>query len=464
MYTKIEILGLRGFSEKQTLNIAVPNGKNGSGLTVIVGPNNSGKSTIYEAFRAISQQQPPSFTEGKRNKIAGDKIEISIFKTDNNSLTLKTTLNGGSETEHLLNNLNKAEVKFLTVPSRRTFSPFFSKSIHNRDQYINTSNLQAVRGSQFDNFSHRLFQIQKDPKSLNSFNSELSEVLGYSPDWNIDQTDNGSYYLKFINNGSSHNSDGAGEGFLSIFTIVDALYDSAPNDLILIDEPELSLHPSLQRKLLKLLLKYSKDRQIIISTHSPFFISWSSIFEGGQIARTVKEISGTKIYQLKKETADEITPFLKNLNNPHILGLDASEIFFLEDNIILAEGQEDVIFFNKILEIEDQQINGTFYGWGVGGAHNTEKVIKMLKDLGFKKIISILDNNMSSLAKALNKKFPEYNFICIPTDDIRDKPKTKAKASIEGLIDIYGKEIKLKYKKSIKLIFKKINVYFSKKK
>ncbi|WP_296621220.1 AAA family ATPase [Marivirga sp.] len=51
-FSKIDIIGLRGFSDNQTLNFGQPNGREGSGLTVIVGPNNSGKSTIYEAFRA----------------------------------------------------------------------------------------------------------------------------------------------------------------------------------------------------------------------------------------------------------------------------------------------------------------------------------------------------------------------------------------------------------------------------
>ena len=457
-FNEIEILGLRGFSGKEKLIIAKPDSNPGSGLTVIVGPNNSGKSTIYEAFRAMSQTQPPSFTEGRRNKAAGDKIEISISKTDGSSLLLKTTVNGGSETEHQLNGLTKEQVRFLTLPSRRTFNPFFSKSSYDRATYINTSDLQPVRGSQLDNFSYRLFNIQKNPAS---FNSELSKVLGYTPAWHIEQGDSGQYYLKFTNNGSSHNSDGTGEGLLSIFTIVDTLYDSSPDDLIFIDEPELSLHPSLQRKLLNLLLEYSKTRQVVISTHSPFFISWLSISKGGQIARTVKESSGTKIYQLKRPTADKIIPLLNNLNNPHILGLDAKEIFFLDDNIILVEGQEDVIFLNRILNIKEQNLNGTFYGWGVGGADNTDKVLEMLQDLGFKKIVVILDNNMQQKIAPLQQQFPNYKFVTIPTDDIREKVETKAKAAVEGLIDVGGKVINQKYDKDIDMLCVDINSYLT---
>lgn len=174
-YSKIEILGLRGFSDKQSLNFGQPNGNLGSGLTVIVGPNNSGKSTIYEAFRAISQNSPPSFTEGRRNKIAGDKIEIKITKNDNTSLTLKTEASGGSETKFEQNGLKEDEVKFCTLPSRRTFAPFFGKSIWNREEYISNSPLAPVRGTQLDHFSYRLFTIQQNQAE---FNAVLTKCLG----------------------------------------------------------------------------------------------------------------------------------------------------------------------------------------------------------------------------------------------------------------------------------------------
>jgi predicted ATP-dependent endonuclease of OLD family len=50
----LAISGLRGFASDQTLSLAIPNGKPGSGLTVLVGPNNGGKSTVIEAFKALT--------------------------------------------------------------------------------------------------------------------------------------------------------------------------------------------------------------------------------------------------------------------------------------------------------------------------------------------------------------------------------------------------------------------------
>lgn len=453
-YSKIEILGLRGYSDKQILNLGVPNGKLGSGLTCIVGPNNSGKSTIYESFRAISQNTPPSFTEGRRNKAAGDKVEIKLTKSDETWLELKTTANGGSETTFNEGGLDKNKVKILTLPSRRTFSPFFSKSSWSRDQYIDSSEFSAVRGSQFDSFAYRLFKIQENQ---GTFNTVLGKVLGVVPNWFIEQADNGNYYLKFNYNGSFHNSDGSGEGLLSVFTIVDTLYDSNDNDFIVIDEPELSLHPSLQRKLMELILEYSATRQIVIFTHSSYFISWTSLESGGRIARTVKEKAGTKIYELQQKTASSILTLVNNLNNPHILGLDAREIFFLDDKIILVEGQEDVIFLNRIFNLNSVKINGTFYGWGVGGADNTAKIVEMLSDLGFKKVAVIFDKNKSNLIPNLKLKFPTYDFKNIPTDDVRDK----ADKSIEGLIDYGGKTVNAKYTDAINQLCTEINEYLA---
>ena len=133
MYKELKIKGLRGFGTEQTLNLAVPvDNKEGSGLTIIVGANNSGKSTIWEAFRALSGRREVSFTEGKRNKRTNYDIELSIPDTENNISTLKTLDSGGSETAKTGNN-----VKCFTLPSRRTFSPAFGKPGQiNKDIYI----------------------------------------------------------------------------------------------------------------------------------------------------------------------------------------------------------------------------------------------------------------------------------------------------------------------------------------
>ncbi len=47
------------------------------------------------------------------------------------------------------------------------------------------------------------------------------------------------------------------------------------NGILLVDEPENSLHPSWQQKILNLYKKTGENNQVFIATHSPFIISSS---------------------------------------------------------------------------------------------------------------------------------------------------------------------------------------------
>lgn len=193
MITKISINGFRGFSSKQTLNLALPNGKQGSGLTIIVGPNSGGKSTIIESFRHVGTRNGNSFTEGKRHKQAGDRIKLTVTYNDGATATLQTVKTGGSIAEWKFHGRDICYPKLFFLPSRRVFNPYFGQGSWNREQYVqNTSNFQ-FRGQAIDGFSHRLFNALEN---ANEYNKLLSKVLGYKLDWTIDQNDNNQFYVK----------------------------------------------------------------------------------------------------------------------------------------------------------------------------------------------------------------------------------------------------------------------------
>ena len=156
--------------------------------------------------------------------------------------------------------------------------------------------------------------------------------------------------LKLNAGGQYHTTDGLGEGIVSLLFIVDALYDSEPGQLIVIDEPELSLHPIFQRRLARLFAEYAKDRQIVYATHSPHFVDFQFVVDGAAVARVHKCDNRCVVSQLSPETAQSLGGLLKDDHNPHILGLDAREALFREDGVIVVEGQEDVIYYSKILD------------------------------------------------------------------------------------------------------------------
>ncbi|MBE9226121.1 AAA family ATPase [Phormidium sp. LEGE 05292] len=457
----IEIKGLRGFATTQSIQFAYAGQGLGSGLTILVGANNTGKSTVIEALRALTiaqqYQQSPSFTQGRRNRKAGDMVQIIIRDENENLIELHSVDSGSSETE-LCPHLSAVDLsKVLVLPSRRTFNPYFSRSEVKRSEYMRNIGFPSIRTSTIDQFAYRLFTALNNKEE---FNKILARVLDRVPDWTIDQMDNGPYFLKIKAGDASHSSEGLGEGLVSLFYIIDALYDSNPGDAIVIDEPELSLHPSLQRRLATLFTEYARDRQIILSTHSPYFLNLEALENGATVARIYLKDGESTISQLSKSSAKGISKLLRNYNNPHIFGLNAQEVFFLEDKVILVEGQEDVIFYQIVQEQINVHLSGTFFGWGVGGADNMEKVANVLKDLGFTRVVGILDGNRNSLVPDLSVKFPNFHFFAIPADDVRTKTERVIKP-VTGLLDDENKKIRMDYEDTTRKVFIKANEYLA---
>ena len=433
MIKELSIVGFRGFGEEQTIPFALPDGNvEGSGLTIMTGANNAGKTTIIESIRAFNNGEPPTFSEGKRNAKADYRVKLCLTDEEDKEYTIETVSNGGSSTKRN-NNKNHS---FYIVQSRRAIDFEFNKHKTSRDNYISTSlGIQNQRTSTLSNFTYRIFQIEDKHEQ---FDPILRKILGKDFKWTIEQRDSGNYYIKYYNDGSSHSAEGLGDGIWSVFTICAALFDAPENSTVLIDEPELSVHPALQKRLMDLLIEQSKHIQIIISTHSPYFINWRAIGNGAGLLRVVKEQTDCKCYELKENSRSKIKGILSDLNNPHTLGIDANEIFFLEDRIILVEGQEDVVIYNKISRDIGKEINGTFFGWGVGGAPKMPVFLTMLNELGYKKVTAIFDGDKKSEAEEAKKMFPNYHIITIREDDIRDK-KERCISAKSGLTDDKGR-------------------------
>ena len=463
MVTSLSISGLRGFGKEQTIQFAVPNGEEGSGLTFIVGSNNSGKTTILEGLRSFDCRQgnSPSFSERKRNTKCNGIVSLSL-QVDDTSYIIKTVPNGGSQTEFIKSDAQEGEYwngpSLYILPSRRFVEYEFSRNETSREDYIyNQQNYANNRVASLSEFSSRLFAMQRNKEE---FNTLLKRVLGYDLHWTIEQNDNGSYYLKVIINGCEHSSEGLGDGIWSVFTICDALYDSEPGAFIAIDEPELSLHPAYQKRIMSLLRERAKDRQIVICTHSNYFIDWESLCHSAVLYRAVKDNEGDIcLFSLSEESKRTIQSLSRDINQPHTVGLEAKEIFFLEDNVIITEGQEDVIMYAKAANQLHLSLNGNFFGWGSGGAANIKHVCMILQDLGYKKVSAIFDGDKKDFKEEAEAEYPDYNFQIIPRDDIRDK-KEHINAAKDGMMTEKGK-LKDEHAEEMKVLLENINAYFS---
>lgn len=453
MIKTLSCIGYRGFATEQKLNLAIPNGKPGSGLTVLVGPNGGGKSTLVECFNKISlANRNASFSTGKRNKKAGDHVAIEV-DCDNGHGSLRTT-KGGSETRWG----GPTPPKIYYLPSRRFFNPYFGMNRWNRKLYLDNPPMFQTRTIPMDSYTYRLIDLNKSDSS--HFDTILERILGKPLLWTIDLDDNGQYYVKITkHHGIHHSSDGMGEGVLSLMFIVDALCGDS-NELIVIDEPELSLHPQLQLRLMNEIMEKTKDSQIVISTHSPNMLSLKSIENGGVVARVYESQEGTMVREIDERSRKFIASAGQNLNNPHVLGTDARACFFAEDNLIITEGQEDVVLYPVILEALGKNPHLPFFGFGAGGASGIREVAHLLQVLGFEKVGAIYDGDKKEEFDAFTNEFSTcgYRAWIIPAEDIRDKEHYETDAK-RGLLDSHKKTLHPEYAIPLRKMFKEVEQF-----
>ncbi|CAN5818105.1 hypothetical protein BH24ACT2_BH24ACT2_07350 [soil metagenome] len=230
---RLRIRGLRAFAESQELEFSLPQGRVGSGITVLVGPTGGGKSTVLEALRACAADQAVSFSMGTRNIEAGDLVEI-VWTATGGTGELRSVKGGSSET------IRRGDLQRLDglvhLSSRRSFQPYFGESIAAREQYAGGYQLPTFRSQPIEQFAGRLFKIERQgPRD--EFDRIVERIAGSPLDWSIDRQESGLYFVKVKKGNGSHSSDGLGEGTVSVLFLADALYDSSPGDIIVIDEP-----------------------------------------------------------------------------------------------------------------------------------------------------------------------------------------------------------------------------------
>lgn len=84
------------------------------------------------------------------------------------------------------------------------------------------------------------------------------------------------------------------EIILTILLLKNIAGESNGKIIYLIDEPELHLHPKAQEKLLELLLEEARDKQVFISTHSPYMFK-GAIGEGAKLSIFKRDNEGIEI-------------------------------------------------------------------------------------------------------------------------------------------------------------------------
>jgi predicted ATP-dependent endonuclease of OLD family len=450
--TNIRIEHYRGFYERRNIAPAVPNGEHGSGLTVLVGPNNSGKTTVVTALRvAAGGPEQVDVEHRHRNQpllisLTNDANQEKVLT--NPDLNANTILAGEANAFPTLEHLR-------IVPSRRAWNAYTQIAEMESSPYWQR---QRKFSEQEQFFVSRLAALSREERER--FNSLLKEILPQLSSWRIELSRGQTFVQYETQSGARHSSDLFGDGMASLFRVALSLFDSVPGQIVVIDEPELSLHPQAQKLLASALSRASAKQQIVVTTHSPYFVSWSDLASGSKVYRLTQLRDGVHVGALKPETVADLNRLITDWQKPNLLDAVAREVFFAE-NVVFVEGQEDVGLLRKFSEDRDLSPLPAF-GYGAGGFGNIKYFLRMAADLGIPSA-AIFDGDHADAMEEARREFQGATIELLPTPDIRDKPRRDDRGrelnEIEkvGLFDRRG-AIKAEYESYLQEMITRVQV------
>ncbi len=444
MIKSVFIENYKGFLESQPIHFALPLNKEGSGITIICGLNNSGKSTVFDALALLKRDSQVFVTDRIDNK----QVKIVIEDDQGNKKILTNINNGALLDIQGENNFSYQDITF--IPASRQWRDVVGSLNADEESYkkiedVTRNNFVSVQ------FANLLAGISKDADKKEKLNSLIKEVFPEFNDWTVDADQNGSFIKYTTRSGLEHRSGMLGMGIVSLMRVLTSLIIGGK--IIFIDEPELSLHPQAQRRLSSIFSKYAQEKQIILITHSPYFINWSDIANRAKINKTSKPEDKSCLVSTLSNNDEDFVGTIHSIykNKQFTLDTTGKEMFFTDKKVVFCEGQEDVAVFKNFVKENYDEVNFEFFGFGCGSANNIPKFVKMAKSLGISPV-ALFDNpenvEKSKFDTNVRKAIKECEGEC----EVKIHPKNNV-----TLITRNGIEIDEKYKKEIKDIFDSIN-------
>jgi predicted ATPase len=431
----LEIENYKGFGSSQLIEFADP--ANGTGLTVLVGPNNSGKSTVLKTIRHLVSDDDV-FVAGSDDR-RGRPLKIKLSATGGQDFEIVVVGRGSAarlkkEGQWVRGIGNDC----IYVPSRRPWNDRFQSQSLGDDPKKNheTGFYNNLRQQEFyvdAAFGAAIAQIEINDAWKKEYTALLTRLEPTIEDWTIDNRDMDFISYKSVS-GVSHRIGLVGDGVSNIFRLAYALYDFKPGNVLLLDEPELSLHPQAQKRLYEELATRAKIGQLIVSTHSPYFVSWTDIQLGAKVYRAnLITNDGARLTTLAPKTIKEISKVAEEKKNRKLYDVVAKEVFFSRGTLFV-EGQEDAHIIANY--VHDQGLPSIeIFGYGAGGASHIASWLRLARQLGIR-AAAIFDGDQEGL---LAFKRCKLEFLLdkdvllhkLPAPDIRDKPEK----GVEGIFD-----------------------------
>jgi len=181
--------------------------------------------------------------------------------------------------------------------------------------------------------------LGEDPQDFSQIMKEYGEIVGTEFSITVPPIQNGNYHtIKLGEDGLTTKTDflNISSGLHEVLILILAINKAKPNEIICIEEPEIHLHSSSQKRLIKYIQNHVKQNQFFITTHSPIFTGVEKNLTSYLVTKSKGKSSILPIEQ------DEQLKFIKQQ-----LGIRNSDIFG-NDYVIFVEGYSEEIAFPLI--------------------------------------------------------------------------------------------------------------------
>lgn len=302
----------------------------GSGLTLFVGENGCGKTALLDAIAlSLLSYKADNFTfhdfNDPRHKVHIEVLACGNFKVDGTMPKGEFQAKGfafeagvrARDSRSYLSSVVVSDQKFVRADGEdkpKDNSPDLRVNVNNPFKgarfsendvlFLDRNRTFQTRSGTYnptrfdrlmDDFSYQYIKSQKDQSQ--DINGRFDDIKKCVENKFLEQTiakfkdlSGTKVALSFVDNWKPFDKcffaekrdnlhqvslDRLGSGYEMIFALLYAFYlsqQSGKQLIVLIDEPELHLHPALQERFVQLLLEFAKTAQLILTTHSPLLV------------------------------------------------------------------------------------------------------------------------------------------------------------------------------------------------
>lgn len=252
-------------------------------LTLLVGPNSSGKSSVLDAIESLYRQR-----DGKRVVAWSDVPRAEVHRRRNSEgaivISIRSTGIGGAESTYSFSLSFTSDGKIDMIEVDKNFLSGRSALLQLDARKIASPNVSEASPARMQDDGTGVANIiaewkLADDERLGSVMVALKKVVPTFERVRARSTMLGSavgYELVFDFKGATGIPAGlVSEGTLVALGILVAVKSCAGSIIVLIDDIERALHPRAQVELvniLKALLEETPDLQIVATTHSPYLL------------------------------------------------------------------------------------------------------------------------------------------------------------------------------------------------